>query len=131
MPNRSTDDWTIPTLYEHLTKLWKSERKAVQRALKIQAKEYERRLDSLNHAHEQAVETAHTYVTLDKYEDRVKQDAAARDTAFDRADELIGKLENRIEALEKAHNRLIGIVLVVVPLAGVIGGAIVKLFSSK
>jgi translation initiation factor 2B subunit (eIF-2B alpha/beta/delta family) len=131
MSKPSTSDWTIPTLYEHLRTLWKSESRAVRRALKLQATEYERRLDSLNHAHEQAVETAHTYVTLDKYEDWIKQNASAKDTAFERADEKIEGLKLRIEAMEKAHNRLIGIMLVLVPIAGVIGGAIVKLFSSK
>ena len=121
--------WTLDTLRIHLTILWKRESKSLRRALKLQAREYERRLMSLNHSHEQAQETAHTYVTLDKYEDWIKQNASARDTAFNRADEKIDSLVNRIDALEKAHNKLIGIVLVLVPLAGVIGGAIVKLFS--
>jgi hypothetical protein len=128
---RNVSGWSIDTLHMHFNRLWKSESRSVRRALKLQAKEYERRLNSLNHAHEQAVETAHTYVTLDKYEDWIKQNASAKDAAFERADEKIEGLKRRIEAMEKAHNRLIGIMLVVVPIAGVIGGAIVKLFSSK
>jgi hypothetical protein len=128
---RNASEWTIRTLHEHFDKLWKSESKSIRRALKLQAKEYERRLDGLNHAHEQAQETAHTYVTLDKYEDWIKQNTTGRETAFDRADEKIEALKSRVDMMERAHNRFIGIMLVVIPLAGVIGAAIVKMFSSK
>lgn len=42
--------------------------KAMGEALRLQAKEYERRLLDLNHAHEKQVEDQRTYVSLDKYE---------------------------------------------------------------
>lgn len=39
-------------------------------AVALQAKEYERRLDSLNHAHVEALRVQSTYLRADKYEDR-------------------------------------------------------------
>lgn len=39
-----------------------------EQALRLQAVEYERRLNVLNHAHEEAVRVQHTYVTQDKFE---------------------------------------------------------------
>ncbi len=38
------------------------------KALDVQTKELHRRLDALNHAHEQAVEVQNTYVTEEKFE---------------------------------------------------------------
>jgi hypothetical protein len=41
---------------------------AFDRALELQAKEYARRLEELNHAHAEAREVLHTYVRQDVYE---------------------------------------------------------------
>lgn len=56
------------------------------KALALQHAEYERRLQDLNHAHERAQETAHTYLTIDKYEAVQKAEATALELALDRQD---------------------------------------------
>ena len=63
---------------------------ANERALSIQAREYERRLDELNHAHATAVQTLATYIP--------------REIADKRFDELLGK----ISALEQWQAKSIG-----------------------
>jgi type IV secretory pathway TrbF-like protein len=70
-------EWTIDTLKEHFESLL-SER---DKALDLQFKENSRRLDTLNHAHEKAVEVQHTYVTQEKFDDfssRVNDELAER-----------------------------------------------------
>jgi hypothetical protein len=90
-------------------------------ALELQAKEYERRLETLNHAHEQAQETAHTYLTIDKYEALRQSDETARILAFRR-------VEEKLDAGDRWRSQATGVMLVMIPLAGVIGGAVVKVF---
>lgn len=73
------------------------------RALELQAKEYDRRLDSLNHAHEKAVQVQHTYVTQDKYEDKLTSEAAAREYALDRVNE---KFEDYVKRYEQRQREV-------------------------
>ena len=61
------------------------------RALELQAEEYERRLSDLNHAHQEALRVQHTYVTGDKWEDRNKH-----------VDEALERSVNRLISLEKS-----------------------------
>lgn len=68
----------------------------VQKALELQAKEYERRLDALNHAHERALEVQHTFVSIDKYEDKMEAEEQARKIALERLDERIADLDRNI-----------------------------------
>lgn len=49
------------------------------RALQLQASEYERRLGDLNHEHARAQLQAQTYVTLTKYEDGLRSESQARE----------------------------------------------------
>jgi len=70
---------------------------ADRRALKLQAAEYGRRLDDLNHAHEQAREVQNTYVTTEKYEDKIAAEAEARDTALLRVDEKFNAALVRVD----------------------------------
>ena len=81
-------------------KLIRAERdiKWMQKNLVLQAKEYERRLNALNHAYEQAQQTARTYVTQDKYEDYVRTEREARDKALDRVDESFASFRERYES---------------------------------
>lgn len=74
-----------------------ADRKAVQ----LQAAEYERRLDALNHAHERAVQVQHTYVTQDKYEDKVHAEASARSLALERIDEKFNDHVKRYELRQR------------------------------
>jgi len=78
-------EWTLRTAMAH----WAALRKADRRALKLQAAEYERRLESLNHAHEQARQKEAEYVTRDKYEDWIKQNKTALDAALLRINEKL------------------------------------------
>ena len=52
-------EWTIATLKEH----WETVHKQDQEALRLQAIEYERRLDALNHEHARIAKAQSTYVS--------------------------------------------------------------------
>jgi len=71
----------------------------MDKALEIQAKEYDRRLHELNHAHEQAVEVQHTYVTSQVHERDLLAATAARTAIVHAADR---KAEALAIALEEA-----------------------------
>ena len=82
-----------------------------QKALSLQATEYERRLETLNHAHQEAQRVAHTYITLDKWEDNHST------------------LATRVEVLENWRARATGAAVVLTMFAGAVGAAIVKVFG--
>lgn len=85
-------------------------------ALALQAKEYERRLLDLNHAHEKQVEDQSTYVSLDKFEgfeDKVNEWQSRTQIAF-----------ATMGGREKGGERLTQIVMMVV-------GAAVGYVASK
>jgi hypothetical protein len=69
----------------------------MQENLKLQAAEYERRLSTLNHAHEKAQQTARTYVTQDKYEDYVVNQASALEKALERVDDRFGVIGKELD----------------------------------
>jgi hypothetical protein len=87
----------LETKIDGLRELVEERTHANERALTLQAHEYERRLDSLNHAHEKAVEVQHTYVTADKYEASLTSEANARALALDRIDEKFSDHVKRYE----------------------------------
>lgn len=68
------------------------------KALDLQAVEYERRLQDLNHAHARAQEAQNTFLREDKYEDTQKSDEVARKLALDRLDERIAEVNRTISA---------------------------------
>lgn len=80
---------------------------AVQTATKLQASEYERRLEALNHAHEKAIQVQHTYVTQDKYEATLEAEKLARDIALTRIDERFMEFVTRYEARQREVDLLI------------------------
>ena len=88
---KEVSGWTLDTAMVH----WARLREADQTALRLQATEYERRLETLNHAHEQARQKEADYVTRDKYEDWIKQSNIALETALLRINE---KLETQDKA---------------------------------
>ena len=52
-------EWTIKTLKEHFEKLHEKDKEA----LRLQAAEYERRLEALNHEHARIAKAQSTYVS--------------------------------------------------------------------
>lgn len=94
-----------------LRKTDRREQRLRDKALSLQATEYERRLDELNHAHAEAKEKESEYVTREKYEDYVRQADIARETAFNRLDDRIRTMEKNLGEriisldLSRADNR--------------------------
>lgn len=113
----SIPETSIP-LREHLEML-QAER---DKALVHQHTEYERRLEDLNHAHQRAQQTAHTYLTIDKYEDNREAEATALKLALERQD-------GRLAVLENFRSKATGAGLVLGLFAGAVGAAIGKVFG--
>ena len=63
-------DWTLSTFIAHTKALRESDREA----LKLQAAEYERRLDNLNHEHARIAATQITYVSREIWDRAEKED---------------------------------------------------------
>jgi hypothetical protein len=72
-------------------------------ALELQAAEYERRLDVLNHAHEEAREVAKTTVTQERFDQYVVTEAEKREFALTRVDE---KFEDYIKRYEQRQREV-------------------------
>ncbi len=92
-------------------------------ALRLQHKEYERRLTELNHAHEQAVEVQHTYVTALEYKADQAAVAQARTGAIAANDArhfaMRKETDERFKRLEGFQSRMLGafaLALLFVPL---------------
>ncbi len=79
------------------------------RALRMQAEEYRRRLDVLNHAHEKAVEVQHTYVTQEKYDANSTAATVARDIALTRVDERFDDHVKRYELRQRELDQALDI----------------------
>jgi len=82
-------------------------------ALRLQAIEYERRLDQLNHDHANTRLTQQTYVSIGVY------DAEKREW------------DNRVRNLEKWQNNLIGRLVVIGALAMVVAGILGAVIARK
>lgn len=89
-------------LEDRITRL-EERRVADTEARGLQAVEYERRLTALNHAHEKALEVQHTYVTQDKYEDKLNAEEEARTTALLRVDEKFDSALTRVDEKFQDH----------------------------
>jgi hypothetical protein len=88
--------------------------------LALQAKEYARRLDELNHAHANAVERNSLYVTRETWEAGHRELVAKADSRFDSQGMRLSTIENRLA-------RIIGIGVGIGFASGVLGGGIVAL----
>ena len=97
-------------LYERVTVLevW---REAHDRALTMQAKEYERRLEALNHDYTRHQQALATYVSRAEWNAEAKVMAAA------------------IQSFDRWRSWVIGFAAAMAVVGGVVGGAVVKLFS--
>ncbi len=93
--------------------------KYTRRALKLQAKEYKRRLKVLNGENRRigAIQTAS--VSAEKFEDYRKTQETALDIALDRQD-------GRLTSLEQWKARATGVGVVLVLVSGVIGAAVMR-----
>lgn len=123
-----TDDEVL-RLFDERHRLYKSWRTDDHHALELQAAEYERRLADLNHEHARAQETAQTYVTIEKYEDAVKAEAAAREAALAHKDEQIQLLAIDVSDLKNFKSKALGIAAVAAPLLLLAGGVLGKAFG--
>lgn len=63
----------IISLKEYFEKLMQAEKESMERALKLQSSEYERRLTDLNHKAEQLKDMQMTYLPRETYEVQHKQ----------------------------------------------------------
>lgn len=97
------------------------------RALQLQAQEYERRLEVLNHEHARAQETAQTYVAATKYEDGLRSEAQARMAALAAADTQVGLIVLDIADLKAFKSKALGIAALGAPLLLLTGGVIARL----
>jgi hypothetical protein len=100
-------------------KLARAETRAVRRALRLQAKEYERRLTDLNHENDRVRQIQADTLSGDKFEDYKTTQETALKLALDRQDD-------RIKALENWKARATGIGIVLVLFAGAVGAAIMR-----
>ena len=82
-------------------------------ALHLQAKEYERRLDQLNHEHANAKLVQQTYLSQDVYQAEKRE------------------WDNRVRNLEKFQNNLIGRLVVVGALATILAAIIGAVIARK
>lgn len=76
-------------------------------ALRLQAKEYERRLHELNGAFERDRARQHDYVTTDKWETKNDAEQEAREAALLRVDEKFTEYVKRYEARQREVDLLL------------------------
>lgn len=92
---------------------------AQHQAVAIAAKELERRLDLLNHAHEQSLQDRSEFVTKDRQE--AMANALAGETK-----NLAALMDARIKTLENFKSKAVAVGAVLVLFAGAVGAAIAK-----
>lgn len=80
---------------------------ALNKALELQAKEYERRLHDLNGEFERDRTRQHDYVTIDKWEATNKAEATARTAALLRVDEKFEEYVKRYEVRQREVDLLL------------------------
>lgn len=80
---------------------------ALDKALTLQATEYARRLYDLNGEYQRDRERQNAYVTVDKWEDRLKAEAMARSAALQRVDEKFEEYVKRYEVRQREIDLLL------------------------
>jgi hypothetical protein len=89
---------------KHLRELWDQQKDADVAALLIQTVELARRMDVLNHAHEQAKEMARTTVASDRYEEQMAdlriRMQSIKDGAADALMTAVNDLARQLSALK-------------------------------
>jgi predicted PolB exonuclease-like 3'-5' exonuclease len=92
-------EWTVETLKA----LFDERFGALAKALELQAEEYERRLEDLNHAHEEARLVASRTVTREAFDQYVATEREKREFALDRVNE---KFEDYIKRYEQRQREV-------------------------
>ena len=105
---------------EHERELRQQTERYVNKALRKQADEYERRLDALNHAHEQAVAEQARTVSRELFDVYVKETSLAGDLKLKPISDRVSKVESW---QDQWSGRVIGL--------GVIGSAILGLLLAQ
>lgn len=88
-------------------KLYDERFAAQEKALALQAREYERRLHDLNGEYKRDRERQKDYVTIDKYEDKLASEQEARENALTRVDERFEDYIKRYEARQREVDLLL------------------------
>ena len=88
-------------------KLYDERFAAQEKALALQAKEYERRLHDLNGEYKRDRERQKDYVTVEKFEDNLRAESTARDAALLRIDEKFNDYIKRYEARQREVDLLL------------------------
>jgi len=86
---------------------------AKETALQLQATEYERRLEVLNHAHDEAVRVQNTYVPRDLFDERLMDLSKQRDEDMKWRDE-VNKALASIAGRSAGYSVAVGLVLTLV-----------------
>ena len=133
---RDVSGWTVDQLREHYNALraadarFAEERYARQEeARALQAVEYERRLQALNHENERIAEILGASVTADKFEDYQKSQATALALALQAKDDRLQRQDDRISALENWRSKALGAGVIGLAIASVLGAAVFKVFA--
>ena len=114
--------------------------RSMDKALALQAHEYDRRLGELNHAHEQAVQVQHTYVSEEVHERDVaaarKAAQAVAQSAVDKADALALALkeakdtsDKRFGQIEAFQSKIIGALVLASVFVPMLTGTVVYLLT--
>jgi DNA repair exonuclease SbcCD ATPase subunit len=91
----TTDEERIRQLELTITRI-EEKLEAERKALELQATEYERRLELLNHEHARAREMASLTVTSERFEEYAKVEAEKREVALRRVEEQVRNLEDSL-----------------------------------
>jgi hypothetical protein len=114
-------EWTIDTLKE----LLEARLDDMDEALKLQAVEYERRLEVLNNENHRIQEVLAKSVTSEKYDVQRQSDTVARNVALE-------TMSGRVSFLERFQSRagayIAGAMLLSSSIGAIVGAIIVKVF---
>lgn len=99
------------------------------RAVDLQATEYERRLQGLNHENERISAVLANSVPREKYDDDRKSDAAAMTAALSRANDNQLLIQAALDDIRNQLSRAKGIAAVGVPLLLLVGGVVSRLLG--
>ena len=106
-------EWTICTLKPY----FEARLKDLRRALKLQAAEYERRLNQLNHAHEQNIERNAEFVSEEKFNGFVREFREYKETT----DKALQIAQGVTSGVNKTIAVIVGCFTFLLVILGIIG----------
>jgi hypothetical protein len=113
-------EWTLCTLKEYFEHLLKVRANGIEKALKLQAKEYERRLNQLNHAHEQNIERNAEFVSEEKFVGFVREFREYKETT----DKALQIAQGVTSGVNKTIAVIVGCFTFLLIILGIIGWVI-------